>query len=107
MVHAHRVVGGDGPVEKGPLGLAAILLAQLVEGRDLLPELEDGPFLSRKIDLRVYLVERHEHPQKRRRNYYHSKRPLSVVCGALFRNNNGPRTTDDGQEIISCPSANV
>ena len=59
VVDAHRVVGGDRAVEKRPLRLAAVLLAQLLEGLGPLPKLQDGPLLGREIDLRIYLVERH------------------------------------------------
>src|SRR5438034_5415234 len=47
VVDAHRVVGGNRAVEKGPPRLAAILLAQLVEGLNAVPEFEDGA-LDRK-----------------------------------------------------------
>src|SRR5262249_50199630 len=60
VVYAHRVVGGNRPVEKRPLRLAAILFAQFVERAGALPELENGPLLGRKIDLSLHLVERHK-----------------------------------------------
>src|SRR5262249_9963218 len=52
VVDAHRVVGRDRAVEKRPLRLAAILLAELLERANALPELQNGPLLSREIDLR-------------------------------------------------------
>ena len=61
MVDAHRVVGGDGPVEERPARLAAVLRAKLLENLGVVPELEDGPLLGREIDLRLDLVERHRH----------------------------------------------
>src|SRR5262249_26359554 len=60
VVDAHRIVGGNWSVEKRPLRLAAVLFDQLVKCAGALPELEDGPLLGRKIDLRLYLVERHK-----------------------------------------------
>ena len=38
VVHAHRVVGGDRPVDEAPPRLAGVLGAQLAEDRGLLPE---------------------------------------------------------------------
>src|SRR5262249_27075877 len=59
VVDAHRVVGGDPAVEEGPLRLAAVLLAEALEGLGALPEGEDGALQGREVYLRVYLLERH------------------------------------------------
>ena len=61
VVDAHRVVGGDGAVEEGPLRLAARSCARsFSKAPDVVPELEDGPFLGGEIDLRLDLLERHD-----------------------------------------------
>src|SRR5258708_2979197 len=59
MMHAHRIVGCDGAIEKGPARAVLVLFAQLVEGTDTVPESEDCAFLSGKIDLSFDLVKRH------------------------------------------------
>ena len=64
VMDAHRVVGGDRAVEEGPARPALVLLAQLLEGVDLVPELQDRAFLGREIDLRLDFLERHDAPSR-------------------------------------------
>ena len=54
VMDAHRVVGGDGPVEERPLWSTGAG-PQALEGTNALPRTQNGPLLSRKIDLSVYL----------------------------------------------------
>ena len=49
VVHAHRVVGGDRPVQKAPTFLAVVFFTQLAEGIVLRPELEDGVLTGNKV----------------------------------------------------------
>ena len=49
VVHSHRVIRRDGPVEKTPSLAAGILLAQLAEDLLDLPKLQNGVFASNKI----------------------------------------------------------
>ena len=50
VVHAHRVVGGDRPVDKRPLLVRVLeLLAQLLERVRLVPELEHAPLDAWKV----------------------------------------------------------
>ena len=42
VVHAHRVVGGDRPVEEPELRFALVALDQLAEDAAVCPELEDA-----------------------------------------------------------------
>ncbi|HZZ77650.1 MAG TPA: hypothetical protein VFE62_03970 [Gemmataceae bacterium] len=59
VMDAHRIVRGDRAVEKGPLGLAAVLLTQTLEGLDLVPQFQDRAFLGREIDSGLNFLERH------------------------------------------------
>src|SRR5262249_2186264 len=63
VMHTHRVVRGDRPVEERPARLALVLRPQLVEGPDRVPELENLAFLRGEIGLRLDLLERHEQPR--------------------------------------------
>src|SRR5262249_6369638 len=60
MVDPHRIIGRDWPIQKRPFRLTPVLRAQSLESSCLFPELENGPLLGRKIDLRFDLVERHD-----------------------------------------------
>ena len=62
VVNAHRVVGGDGAVEKRPTRAAAILGLQRLESADLVPERENRALLGREIDLRIHFLKRHDDP---------------------------------------------
>src|SRR5262249_29986986 len=66
VVHAHRVVGGNGAVEGGPARAVLVLLAEALEGVAALPELQPLALLLRKIDLGLHLLERHDGPLKER-----------------------------------------
>src|SRR5207245_3262091 len=59
MMNTHRIVGGDGTVQEGPLGLALISLAEFVKSVGALPKFQNSPLLSREIDLRFDLLEGH------------------------------------------------
>ena len=59
VVDAHRVVRGDRSVQKGPLGLAPIDLAELLEGLRPLPKREHIALQSWEVYLWVNLVKRH------------------------------------------------
>src|SRR5260370_40842191 len=41
VMHAHRIIGGDRPIEKRPLGLPLVLRAKLLKRLDIVPELQD------------------------------------------------------------------
>ncbi len=63
MVDAHRVVGGDGPVEERPAGRGAGVTGDvLLEDSLAAPPLHQRPLLGGKIDLRVHRLKRHPHP---------------------------------------------
>ena len=49
VVDAHRVIGRDRPIDKGPVGLAFVKLAHLLERAVFLPELEQLAFLRGEI----------------------------------------------------------
>ncbi len=66
MMHAHRIVGSDGTIEKRPFRLAAILFAEFGKGVNLLPEIENELFLRGEIDLRFNLVKRHSNEPRRK-----------------------------------------
>ena len=51
VMHAHGVVGGDRAVEKTPLRLAGVFLAELLEHVLLGPKLQDLVFSADKIRL--------------------------------------------------------
>src|SRR5205085_1393762 len=82
VVDAHRVVGGDRTVEKRPLRLAAILLAQLLKRLATVPELKDGPLLGGEIDLRFNLRKRHGMTSRKRRKGHCSGRTDSARMSA-------------------------
>src|SRR5262249_53966751 len=62
MVNTHGVVGSDGAVEEGPARAILVLVEKQLEGSCFVPELEDGALLTREIDLRLDLFERHDTP---------------------------------------------
>jgi hypothetical protein len=45
-MHPHRVVGGDGAVQKAPVRLPAVLLAELVEDAGRFPEGQNFVFAA-------------------------------------------------------------
>ena len=51
-----------GPSRNDQRGLPRFFGRSFSKAPISLPELEDGPFLGREIDLRVYLLERHDRP---------------------------------------------
>src|SRR5262249_46304888 len=59
MMHAHRIVGSDGTVQERPLRFAAIFPEECFKRLGALPEFQNGSLLSREIDLRFDLLERH------------------------------------------------
>src|SRR5262245_27379568 len=61
MMHTHRVIGGNGPIQKRPARLAAIFLAQLIENAFLVPEFKNRPLLSGEIDLGLNLLKTRHH----------------------------------------------
>src|SRR5262245_1726011 len=77
-MHAHGDVGGDGSVQERPFGLTTVVLAKPLEGPAALPELQDGPFLGRQIDLRIHLLERHGTILSRRTKSRHSSKDTQV-----------------------------
>ena len=58
VMHAHRVVGGDWPVEERPARAVPILLPQLLERAVLVPEFEDPALHRREVKLRRQLTKR-------------------------------------------------
>ncbi len=59
VVDAHRVVGGDRPVDERPVRVVLVQLAQLLEGAALLPELQKLALLFREIYLGRHFCEWH------------------------------------------------
>src|SRR5580765_5367616 len=76
VMDAHRIIGGDWPVQKRPTRFAAILLAKLAKGVNLLPVLKNRPLLGGKIDGGFDFVEGHEKTSRRQlqKRYSISKR---------------------------------
>jgi len=58
MMHAHGIVGCDGPVDERPVRLALVELAQFIKGVRLLPKAEHLPLLRDKIHIGRNRVER-------------------------------------------------
>ena len=57
VMDAHRVVGGDRPVEEAPVGSARVLRSQPGERPALLPEAQDLVLLGDQVRLRIDRVE--------------------------------------------------
>jgi hypothetical protein len=52
MMDAHRVVGGNRPVQEAPLLAAAVLVTQLAKRVVSRPETQDGMFAGNEITVR-------------------------------------------------------
>ena len=59
MMHAHRIIGSDRPIEKRPARLALVLGLELFERANALPEGEHGALELGEVGLGINLLERH------------------------------------------------
>ena len=63
MVNAHRVVGGDGTVEKAPTFATCVFSSQLLKRLLLKPEFQDGMFAGDKIAVGDMLKHENREPE--------------------------------------------